>query len=115
MLMLLGFLFLLGDFVAVFAEIHEPADGRHGGRGDFDEIHAVLAREIHRIGQRQDAKLVAVHSDDADFAGADFAVDPDERSRRGITWGERAAQDTLVGCNMTLIFSIKQIATTGNS
>ena len=28
-LMLLGFLFLLGHFVTEFAEIHEAADGRH--------------------------------------------------------------------------------------
>ena len=114
-LVLLGFLFLLGHFVAEFAEIHQPADRRHGGRGDFDQIHAMLARQIDRVGERQDAELVAVHSDDADFAGADFAVDPDERSRRGIAWRERAAQDTLVGCDMTLIFSIKLTATTGNS
>ena len=75
----------------------------------------MMPRKVDGVGQRQDAELVAVHPDDTDFAGADFAVDPDERSRRGIAWRKRAAQDTLVGCDMTLIFSIKQIAAMGNS
>src|SRR5271155_3696812 len=114
-LVLLGFFFLLRHFIAVFSEIHEAADGRHGGRGDLYEVNRVLAREIDRVGERDDAELLAVHPDDADFTGADFAVDPDERSRRGIAWRKRAAQDTLVGCDMTFMFSIKQIAAAGNS
>jgi hypothetical protein len=58
--------------------------------------------------------LLVLH-DHADFTGADFAIDPDKRGRRGIAWGKRAAQDTLVGCDMTLIFRIKQAAAAGNS
>jgi hypothetical protein len=75
---LLGFLFLLGQFVAVFAEIHEAADRRHGVGRNFHEVHAVLAREVDGVGQRHDAELLP-SPDDPDFAGADFAVDPDER------------------------------------
>ena len=62
-----------------------------------------------------DAELIAVHPDDADFAGADFAVDPDERSRRGIAWRKRAAQDTLVGCGIILKCRIRQTVTAGGS
>jgi hypothetical protein len=51
-LVLLGILFLLGHFVTVFAEIHEPADRRRGGGGDLDEVNPVLPREIDRVVQR---------------------------------------------------------------
>src|SRR5580700_9168830 len=109
--MLFGFLFLLGHFVTVFAEIYEAADGWHGGGRDFNQVHGMMTRKVQRLGERDDAELIAIHPDDADFAGADFAVDPDKRSRRGITWGKRAAQDTLDGCSINLKFRIKQTGT----
>lgn len=112
--MFFGFLFFLRLLVAKFSEIHQPANGRRRRRGDFDEINAVLPREVQRLGQRDDAQLTVVNSDDAHFAGADFAVDPDERGGRIIAWRKRAAQDTLVGCGITIIFSIKQIGATAN-
>jgi hypothetical protein len=68
----------------------------------------MLPREIDRVVQRDDAELFAVNANDPDFAGADFAVDPDKRSRRKSAWGIRAAQDTLVGCSITVVFRIKQ-------
>ena len=114
-LMLLGILFLLGHFVTVFAEIHEPADRRRGGGGDLDEVNPALSRKIDRVVQRDDAELFAVNCDDPDFAGADFAVDPDKRSRRIIAWGIRAAQDTLVGCGITVSFRIKQTGTASSN
>jgi hypothetical protein len=114
-LVLLGFLFLLGDFVAVFAEIDEAADRRDSGGGYFHQIHPMMAGEVHRLRKGQDAKLVAVNPDDTDFAGTDFAIDPDERSRRGIAWRKRAAQDTLVGCGIFLKCRIKETANTGDS
>src|ERR1017187_8522636 len=110
-LMLLGILLLLGLFVTVFAEIHEPADRRRGGGGDLDEVNPVLPGQVERVGQRDNAELFAVNCYDPDFAGADFAVDPDKRSRRKIAWGIRAAQDTLVGCGITVSFRIKQTGT----
>ena len=75
----------------------------------------MLAREVQRVGERDDAELLAVHRDDADIAGADFAVDPDERSGRRIAWRKRAAQGAvstgtvLVGCGITVNFDIKNI------
>ena len=113
--MFFGFFFLLGYFVTVFSKINEPANRRHGARGDFDKVNGVLARKVQRLGERDDAVLVSVHPDDAHFTGTDFAVDPDERGGRGIAWRKRAAQGAgstgtvLVGCGMTVGFGIKNV------
>jgi len=97
-LMLLGFLVLLRLFVTELAVIDEPADGRRGGGGDLDEIHAVGAGEVQRFAEREDADLFVVDPDDPHFAGTDFPIDPDERSGGGgMTWRVRSAQATLVG------------------
>ena len=81
-LVLLGFLFLLGLFVTELAEFNEAADRRRGVGGDFDQVNPLLPRQGQRFIEGNDAELFAVHSDDADFAGADFAVDPEERIGR---------------------------------
>lgn len=113
--MFFGFFFLLGYFVTVFPKVHEPADGRDGGGGDLHEVNGVLPGKVQRLGERDDAVLVSVHPDDADFAGTDFAVNPDERGGRGIAWRKRAAQGAgstgtvLVGCGMTVGFGIKNV------
>ena len=96
-LVLAGIFFLLGEFVAELAEVHEPADGRHGVGRNLDEIHGVLPREVDRVGELDDAELLVIHADDADFAGTDFSVDADERRGGGIARGIRAAQATLTG------------------
>src|ERR1700722_11319272 len=99
--MLLRLLVLLGLFIAELAEIHQPANRRRGARRDFHEVHAISAGLVERIAQGDDAELLAVHSDDSNFAGTDFPVYPDKRSgRRRSAWRERAAQDTLVGLNL---------------
>ena len=99
-LMLARFFFFLGLFVAEFAEVHEAADGRNGVRRNLDKVNAVLAREREGVVELQNANLCAVVANDADFAGADFAVDPDERGGGGIAlWRKRAAQATLTGWN----------------
>ena len=108
--MFFGFLFFLGDFVAVFPEIHEAADGRDGGGRNFDEVNGVLPGKIQRLGERDDAVLVSVHPDDADFAGTDFAVDPDERGGRGIAWRKRAAQATLSGWDLKFKYCINAVS-----
>ena len=77
-LVLLGFFFLLGEFVTILAKIHEAANGRCGRRGDFNQIHAGGARLIKRIAQRQNADHLFIDSDDSHFAGTDFPIDPDE-------------------------------------
>jgi len=51
MLVLPGFFFLLGDFVAVFAEIHQAAHRGNGVGGNFHQIHPMLASEINRVGE----------------------------------------------------------------
>ena len=77
-LVLAGFLVLLGLFVAKFAEIHEPADGRDGVGGDLDEVHALGAGAIQGIAERKYAQLIVIRSDDPHFAGTNFTVYPDE-------------------------------------
>jgi len=81
----------------------------------------VLAREVQGVGERDDAELLTVNPDDADFTGTDFAVDADERGGRGIAWGKRAAQGAgstgtvLVGCGISLKFRIKQTGKAGSN
>src|SRR5664279_2721154 len=97
--MLARLLLLFGHLVTVFADLNDAADRRHGVRRNFHEIHAMLAGQVERVVQRIDAQLFAIRPDDADFAGTDFAVDPDERGGRGVAWGKRATQATLSGWN----------------
>src|ERR1043166_3320819 len=98
MLVLLGFFVLLRLLVAELAKIHQAANGGRRVGGDFDEIHAVGARQIEGFAQANDTELFAIYPDDPDFAGTDLPVNPDERrGRRSGTWSKRAAQDTLAG------------------
>jgi len=82
--------FSLGLFVRYLPKSTSRQTGRRGGGGDLDESTPELPREIDRVVQRDDAELFAINSDDSDFAGADFAVDPDKRSRRKICVEQRA-------------------------
>ena len=93
-----GFLLLLGLFVAELAIVHEAADRGRCVGGDFDQVHALSPRHIDRFTELENTELFMVLCDDPDLAGADFTVNPDERTseRRG-TRREGAAQDTLEG------------------
>jgi hypothetical protein len=94
-LMLFGFLFPLGLFEAELAVIHDPAHRRRGRRRDLHQVQAERARLGERLAEREDAKLVTVRSDDADFAGANFPVDPRPGAeRRKLTRREGASQGT---------------------
>lgn len=95
-LVFLGFLFAFREFVAIFSVIDEPADRRDCVGCDFDQVHLVRPGHIDGIAQRNDAELLAVHADDADFAGTDFPVDPDERAGWWRT-EVGALQDTPIG------------------
>lgn len=106
-LMFLGLLVLLGLFVAKLAEVHDPADGRHGVGGNLDEIHGALAREVDGVVQRHHAELIAVNADNAHFAGANFPIDPNERDGGITAWRERATQGTLIGCKIIVSFGFK--------
>jgi len=78
----LGILFLLGLFVTVFAEIHEPADRRRGGGGDLKTRSTLScrARLIASFSEMNTEFVLPSNSNDPDFAGADFAVDPDNEA-----------------------------------
>ena len=95
-LVLPGFLVLLGLFVTELAEIDEAADGRGGRGSDFDEIHTAGAGEIESVAERKDAQLLVVNPDNPHFAGTNLAVYPEERSGGRRPWGKGATQDTPV-------------------
>ena len=66
---------LLGVLVLELAVVHELADGRARGRRDLDEVEIVLAGELHRLLDADDADLLAVGPDQADLGDADALVD----------------------------------------
>ena len=67
-------LVLLGLFVEVLAVFLQLADGRHGGRGDLDEVDAELAGEVERLLGGHDAHHLTLGRDDAHFCRPDAVV-----------------------------------------
>ena len=67
-------LVLLGLFVEVLAVFLQLADGRHGGRGDLDQVDAEFAGEVERLLRGHDAHHLALGGDDAHFGRADAIV-----------------------------------------
>ena len=67
-------LILLGFFVEVFAVFLKLADGRNGGRGDFDEVDAEFSGEVERLLRGHDAHHLALGRDDAHFGRTDAVV-----------------------------------------
>jgi hypothetical protein len=67
-------LVLLGLLVEVFAVFLQLADGRHGRRGDLDEVDAELAGEVQRLLRGHDAHHLTLGRDDAHFGRADAIV-----------------------------------------
>lgn len=82
MLALFRFLLLLGLLVAELSVIDQPADGRCGGGRNFHQVHPLVASHIKGILQGEHPELGAIGADDADFAGANFAVYLDKRITR---------------------------------
>jgi hypothetical protein len=58
----------------VLAPVHDPADGRPGGRSHLDQVEALLARAVSSDFYGDDADLTAVGVDQADGADADVVV-----------------------------------------
>ena len=67
-------LMLLGFFVEVLAVFLQLADGRHGGRGDLDEVDAKFASEVEGLLRSHDAHHFAFRRDDADFGRPNAVV-----------------------------------------
>jgi len=76
LLLLLRLFLPLLLFVAILAEIHDPADRRLRFRRNLDEIEMLLFRHAQGIACRHDAKLLARCARDAHLSNADFLVDP---------------------------------------
>src|SRR5688572_3921215 len=74
-LVLLGLPRSLLLLVLVLAKIHDPADRRHGRRGDLDEIEPFLASNGERLRRWHDPELLSGIVDDTDFANTDAFVD----------------------------------------
>jgi hypothetical protein len=67
----------LDSFLLIFEEffvINDADNWWFGICSDFDEIHSEAARHIESIADGENAELLSVVIDDADFAGFDFAV-----------------------------------------
>jgi hypothetical protein len=66
---------LFGHVITKLAQGDDFADRGIGSRRDFDQIEAATLRFTQRVGEFQDAKLLAAGSDDdPDFASANPAV-----------------------------------------
>jgi len=72
------FLFLFGLLVAELAIIDEPANRRSGPKRNLDQLYSLGARHVDGVHEGKNAKLIALNPYDPDFAGADFAINPDE-------------------------------------
>jgi hypothetical protein len=68
------FLCLLSLFVLELAVIHNPADGRVGVRGHFDQVEFETSRHSQCLGNGLDTELVAAGPDESDFTGSDAVV-----------------------------------------
>jgi hypothetical protein len=62
-------------FESVLAVVHNLADGRIAARRDFYEVELALHGDLHRVGGRHNAELLAVLPNKADLFVTDFIVD----------------------------------------
>ena len=74
LLVLPGLAGLLLLLVLVLPEVHDPADRRHGGRGDFHQVQTLPTRNRQRLRRRHDAELLAGVVDHPDFTDPDAFV-----------------------------------------
>ena len=65
-------------FVEIAAVILNAADRRNCVGRNLNQVQATLASNLQRLKRRQDAELLAVFVDDADFACANTIVNADK-------------------------------------
>jgi hypothetical protein len=75
LLVALGFASPLLLLILILAVVHDPADWRHGGRRDLDQIEAFLSGKDESLGRRHDAQLLPRVVDYADFTNSNALVD----------------------------------------
>src|SRR5207237_390446 len=73
-LVFLGLAGALLFLVLILAEVHDPADRRHGSRRDLDEVEALLLCDGQRGRRRHDPELRPGLVDHADFSNTDAFV-----------------------------------------
>src|SRR5688572_12769039 len=71
--------------VLILAVVHDPADRRHGGRRDFDQVEAFLSGKDESLGRRHDAQLLPRVVDYSDFSNSDPLVDAEPIFTTGRT------------------------------
>src|SRR5262245_47993689 len=73
-------------------EVHDPTHGRIGDRAHFDEVEALLTRDLERFGEWLHSQLRSIRGDQANLASANAVVDAGVvRSDCGITSWLQAA------------------------
>lgn len=75
LLILAVHLFAFGLLKAVFAEIHDAANRRCGGRRDHNEVKALFLGTFQRFIGRHDTELGTIRSDHANLSGLDLFID----------------------------------------
>src|SRR5690606_16688359 len=78
--------------VLILPEVHDPADGRHRGRRDLDQVEPLLTRNGERLRRRHDSELLAGLVDDPNLANPDAFVDADTV----ITSGRAIVSDKIL-------------------
>jgi hypothetical protein len=84
-LVLLGVASALVLLKLEFAEVGDAADGRIGGRRDFDQVEPCLFGAPDSFFGRHNANLVAIGVQDAYFGNTDLAIG----TRTSGSWGPR--------------------------
>ena len=77
LLVLLRLARALGLLVLILPVVHDPADRRHGGRGDLHEVQTLGTRDGQRLGGWHDAQLLAGFVDHPDLTDPDALVGAD--------------------------------------
>src|SRR4030095_7900496 len=72
--------------VLILPEVHDPADGRHRGRRDLDQVESVLTCAGERLRRRHDPELLTGFVDHPDLTNPDALVGANAviTSRRAI-------------------------------
>ena len=76
-LFLLRYLIFLGQLILVLAEVHDTADRRSAGRGNFNKIKTVFTRPFQGLSYRKNADLFSSRPDQSDRRHSNSCVDAD--------------------------------------
>lgn len=84
-LMFSGFFVTLGLLIPELAVVNQATDRRSCVGCNLDEVNPVRPGHAQCLPQAQNSELLAIDTDDPNFAGTDLPVNPDVRTRRRRT------------------------------